>query len=70
MIKNTPATRVTLLTTLRPSRRTSGKHVKSEFNKTTCEICFEASLPSAIAIEQSVSFNAYRSLTPSPVIAT
>ena len=34
MIKNTPATRVTLLTTLRPSRRTSGKHVKSEFNKT------------------------------------
>ena len=36
----------------------------------TCAACAAASLPEAIATEQSASFMARMSLTPSPVIAT
>ena len=41
-----------------------------ESNKTSCDACAAASLPDAIATEQSASFSAKTSFTPSPVIAT
>ena len=44
--------------------------LKLFFNKTICEALLAASLPEAIAIEQSAAFKASTSLTPSPVIAT
>ena len=69
-IKNTPAVLVTLWMTFLPSITTCGRCVKSESIRTTCAICLLASLPSAIAIEQSASLSARRSFTPSPVIAT
>ena len=70
LIKNTPATLVALFTTRRPSFRIIGKAEKSESSNTICDICLTASLPCAIAILQSASFNASISFTPSPLIAT
>ena len=43
---------------------------KSEFKRTMWLTLLTASFPLAIAIEQSASFNAKMSFTPSPVIAT
>ena len=59
-----------LFTTLRPSATTSGIFEKSESSNTSCEACAAASLPDAIATEQSASLSARTSFTPSPVIAT
>ena len=43
---------------------------KSESSNTTCAVSLAASAPEPIAIEQSASFIAKISFTPSPVIAT
>ena len=59
-----------LLTTLRPSSTTAGIFPKSDSSSTSCEACTAASLPEAMATEQSDSFIARISLTPSPVMAT
>ena len=53
-----------------PSLTTAGREENFESIKTSLDIFLATSLPSAIAIEQSASFNARVSLTPSPVIAT
>ena len=53
-----------------PSLTICGMALKLFFNKTICEALLAASLPEAIAIEQSAAFKANTSLTPSPVIAT
>ena len=60
----------TLLMTCLPSFTTFGSDEKLDFKSTSFEIDLATSLPSAIAIEQSASFKARVSLTPSPVIAT
>ena len=59
-----------LLTTLLPSRTTSGIFEKSESKSTICAALLAASLPDAIATLQSAHLSARTSLTPSPVIAT
>ncbi len=59
-----------LLTLRRPSEMIDFMWLKSESSSTTCAACIAASLPEAIAIEQSAFFIARISLTPSPVIAT
>ena len=64
------AERWILFTTLRPSITTDGILEKSLSKRTSCATCDAASLPDAIAILQSASFNASTSLTPSPVMAT
>ena len=69
-MKKTPADRVTLWTTRRPSNRTSFKTAKSESNNTSWAVWRAASLPCPTEMLQSASFNANKSLTPSPVIAT
>ena len=43
---------------------------KSESSNTTCAVSLATSAPDPIAIEQSDSFIANMSFTPSPVIAT
>ena len=53
-----------------PSATTLGRDENFEFMRTRFEMLRATSLPSAIAIEQSASFKARVSLTPSPVIAT
>ena len=70
LTRNRLAERSMLLTTRRPSSTTSGMRAKSESSSTTCAACAAASLPDAIATEQSASFIARMSLTPSPVMAT
>ena len=70
LTRNKLAERSMLLTTRRPSSTTSGMRAKSESSSTTCAACAAASLPEAIATEQSASFMARMSFTPSPVIAT
>ena len=60
----------TLLIVLRPSATTSGIDAKSLLTSTSCEIFLAASLPDDIATEQSASFRARTSFTPSPIIAT
>ena len=59
-----------LLTTRRPSATTSGSAEKLELIETRCATFLAASEPEPIAIEQSATFRAKMSLTPSPVIAT
>ena len=59
-----------LFTTRRPSMTTAGILLKSLSSSTSCATCEAASLPDAIAMLQSASFNARISFTPSPVIAT
>ena len=59
-----------LLITRRPSATTAGMDAKFESISTIFATCRAASLPEAIAIEQSASFSASTSFTPSPVIAT
>ena len=61
---------VILLIFLLPSETIFFIWAKSESIKTTFEASLAASLPVPIAIEQSASFIAKISLTPSPVIAT
>ena len=68
--RNSVPERCRLLTTRRPSSTTEGIFEKSLSSRTSCAACAAASLPDAIATEQSASFNASTSLTPSPVIAT
>ena len=70
LTKNTPATRVMLLTTRRPSSRMWGRAVKSESSSTTWAACRAAWLPWAMAMEQSAFRMARMSFTPSPVMAT
>ena len=53
-----------------PSATTFGIDAKLLSRSTRLLTFFAASEPEAIAIEQSDSFNASTSLTPSPVIAT
>ena len=67
---NSEAERWILLTTRLPSNTTDGILAKSESKRTICAALDAASLPDAIAILQSASFNASTSLTPSPVMAT
>ena len=69
-VKNNDATLETLLITLLPSETTLGIESKLESNNTKCETLRAASLPEAMAIEQSASLKAKISLTPSPVMAT
>ena len=64
------AVRSMLLTTLLPSITTDGILLKSLSNSTSWDTWDAASLPDAMAILQSASFNARISFTPSPVIAT
>ena len=68
--RNSEAERWILLTTRLPSNTTDGILAKSESKRTICAALDAASLPDAIAILQSASFNASTSLTPSPVMAT
>ena len=68
--KNSEPERCKLFTTLRPSLTTFGIFEKSDSKSTTCEACTAASEPLAIATEQSASFSANTSFTPSPTIAT
>ena len=70
LVKNREAERSMLFIVLRPSATTLGIDAKFESSRTNCETFLLASLPLAIAILQSASFNARTSLTPSPVIAT
>ena len=53
-----------------PSATTSGIAAKSLSTRTSWDTFRAASLPEAIATEQSASFSARTSFTPSPVIAT
>ena len=69
-MKKIGAIREILLTTRRPSKRISGRSLKSELSKTKLAIWRVAGSPSAITIEQSASRKAKISFTPSPVIAT
>ena len=69
-IKNNELLFWMLLITLRPSATTLGMLAKFESIKTKWLTFLVASLPLAIAIEQSASFKARMSLTPSPVMAT
>ena len=68
-MKKIGAIRAILFTTRRPSKRISGKSLKSEFRRTRLAIWRVAGSPSAITIEQSASRRAKISFTPSPVIA-
>ena len=68
--RNREAVRVMLLTTRLPSMTTAGREEKLESINTSCETCRAASLPAAMAIEQSASLSASTSLTPSPTMAT
>ena len=54
----------------RPSCTTTGMEAKLESSSTRLETVRAASLPEAMAMEQSASFKASTSLTPSPVMAT
>ena len=70
LIKNIDADIVILLITRRPSSTIWGIASKLLSSKTRFAAFLAASLPDAIAIEQSASLKARTSLTPSPVIAT
>ena len=59
-----------LFTTLLPSETTEGILEKSESIKTSIDAFDAASLPEAMATEQSASLKARTSFTPSPVIPT
>ena len=69
-IKKTDDEFCTLFITCLPSLTTFGRDEKFDFKSTSFEMFLATSLPSAMAIEQSASFKAKVSLTPSPVIAT
>ena len=64
------AERSKLLMDWRPSAMILGTPEKSELKRTSLADLLAASLPSPMAMEQSASFMARISLTPSPVIAT
>ena len=64
------AERSRLLMLRLPSATTFGIDAKLLSSKTRLETFFAASLPEAMATEQSASFRARTSFTPSPVIAT
>lgn len=64
------AERSKLLIDWRPSSIMLGTAEKSESRRTSLALRRAASEPSPIAMEQSASFMAKISLTPSPVIAT
>ena len=68
--KNNEPERSKLFTTRRPSSTICGIREKSESSSTNCATCEAAWEPEAIATEQSASFKAKISFTPSPVIAT
>ena len=70
LTRNRLADRWILLTTRRPSATTDGMVEKSDSSKTNWETCAAASQPDAMATEQSASFRASTSLTPSPVMPT
>ena len=59
-----------LLMSRRPSEMISRMWEKSESSSTTCAAWRAASEPAPMAMEQSASFMARMSLTPSPVMAT
>ena len=67
---NNEADFVILLIFFLPSYTISLIFPKSESSNTTCAVSLAASAPEPIAIEQSDSFIAKISFTPSPVIAT
>ena len=64
------AERSRLLMDWRPSLMMDGTEAKSLFKRTSLAERRAASEPSPIAMEQSASFMARISLTPSPVMAT
>ena len=64
------AERSRLLMDWRPSSIILGTAEKSDFKRTSLADLLAASEPSPMAMEQSASFMANISLTPSPVIAT
>ena len=68
--KNREADRSMLLITRLPSRTIWGRASKLESSSTIWETCWAASLPAAMATEQSASLRASTSLTPSPSMAT
>ena len=68
--KNRELERCKLLMERRPSWTTTGMEAKLESSSTRLETVRAASLPEAMAMEQSASFRASTSLTPSPVMAT
>ena len=69
-IKNSVEDCWTLFITCLPSFTTEGSDENLESSKTRLLSPLATSLPSAIAMEQSASFSAKVSFTPSPVIAT
>ncbi len=70
LLRNRVAERSRLLIDWRPSAMTLGTPAKSLFKRTSFAARRAASEPSPMAIEQSASFMARISFTPSPVIAT
>ena len=68
--RNSVAERSMLLMTRRPSATTLGMEAKLESSSTMWLTWLAASLPEAMAMEQSASLSASTSFTPSPVIAT
>ena len=68
--KNRELDRCRLLMDCRPSCTTRGMEAKLESSSTRLDTVRAASLPEAMATEQSASFRASTSLTPSPVMAT
>ena len=69
-VKNNVHVLCRLLITRRPSATTFGSEPKFESRATKWAVFFVASVPEAMAMEQSATFKAKISLTPSPVIAT
>ena len=68
--RKSAAERSMLFMTLLPSATTDGMAAKLDSSRTICETWLAASEPEAIAMEQSASFSASTSFTPSPVMAT